>query len=60
MPFKISTPYYGHYSATTVMVLERFGEAMHGDAGVVGDFWFDCNKHQCCFQLALTTAEAFA
>ncbi len=60
VPFKISTPYYGHYAATTAMVLERFGDAVHGDEGVVGDFWFACNKHQCCFQLALTTAEAFA
>lgn len=60
VPFKINTPYYGHYSATTAMVLERFGEAEHGDEGFVRDFWFDCNKHQCCFQLALTTVEAFA
>ncbi len=60
VPFKISTPFFGHYSATTAMVLERFGEAQHGDEGFVGDFWFECNKHPCCFQLALTTAESFA
>lgn len=60
LAFKISTPYYGHYTATTAMVLERFGEAQHGEDGLVGDFWFECNKQPCCFQLALTTAESFA
>ncbi len=57
--FKIGTPFFGHYSATTVMVLERFGEAGYGESGLLGDFWFDCNKHPCCFQLGLSTAESF-
>lgn len=60
VPFKISTPIFGHYTATTAMVLERFGDGQYGDEGYVADFWFECNKHPCCFQLALTSAESFA
>lgn len=60
LPFKISTPIYAHYAHTTEMVFETYGYAPYGDDGWVQDFWFECNGHRACLQLATQTDEPFA
>ncbi len=60
LTFKIGTPIYGHYTETTAMILERFGESAYGDEGYAGDLWFEANGQRCCFQLGVKTSETFA